>query len=39
MSIPMRRYDAQGKAMTDKHGRAVFEDEPLRYVVVGSCAS
>lgn len=32
--IPMPKYDAAGKVVTDKHGRVVFEDKPLRYVVV-----
>ena len=33
VSIPMPRY-ADGKVVTDKQGRVVFESEPLRYVVV-----
>lgn len=32
--IPMPKYDSAGKVVTDKHGRVVFEDKPLRYVVV-----
>lgn len=32
--IPMPKYDAAGKVVTDKHGRVVYEAEPLRYVVV-----
>ena len=35
MCVPLRKYDASGKAVTDRHGRAVYEEEPLRYVVAG----
>lgn len=33
VAIPMPKY-VDGKVVTDKHGRVVFEAEPLRYVVV-----